>query len=305
MKRFMRLVIDATVDLGLAVIVAAVLVCGISSCAREASACDRCGHRGAACVFSKPKHVPLAAKQQVDKTVVVNTFIGVPVPTHYGSIAAQGNTVWGYGSDHRGLGAFAEAYGQPIDNAVLAGLAGKLIDRAGAAFNSVALGIREENADRGDVARILARGQADSQVISATRQESATASTRQTYRLEVTADAATGEYSVRRLGEGGDADLIEPRRPEGRADNAPPELQGVSGLARVLENRCNACHDQEQVRDLRGLADWSREEIDAVIDRLETDDETRHMPKGGEPLSRDDMQEFYAARKQATSRAAK
>lgn len=207
----------------------------------------------------------------------------------------QGSTIYGYPTGAQSFTSVADIYGN-VDLGALYDQAIRLASDANKYGSTATVGVNalidSAGARRAQVAEILAKGQATSQIALASAEiAKATAAANSVHieRQYTPAVEANAQASV--SGYGGDSAVSSTETTELRA-----------GLERIFRTRCVSCHGAEPKGglDLRSIDTLSEQDAESVLDRIVHPDPAKRMPLAadyspGTPLPMEEIKLIFAA----------
>lgn len=250
--------------------------------------------------YQKVYYQPVVQQQPVikqeNKTTVINNLIGIPVPVQYNQpIAQQGTTVYGYSS-------VAESYGN-IDLGLLYNQAARLTDQAqqlaGQAAADFQTLVQAEGANRAEVAKIIAQGQAAREALLAARGNSTQQITQRSFNFKVTQDS-TGELKIEKMEQQNNNtnpnfNLESGPQKSTQQSTQQSSSQAVKSISDILTNKCVSCHGNTQAAGgLNFLKPITDQQQASVLERIVTPDPEKRMPKDGR-LSTGEIKAFFEA----------
>lgn len=240
-------------------------------------------------VCNQPYCAPAVAQPVAEvkkETTIVNNLIGIPVPVAYTQpIAAQGTTVYGYSS-------VAESY-NGVDMGMLYNQAARLTDQAQqlagqAAIDFQAL-VQAEGANRAEVAKIIAQGQAAREALTAARGGQPMAPLIQrSFTFKVTQESS-GEMKVERV-------EATPSTHVPDFNLTGPQALKANGISDLIKIKCFSCHGTDKAEgNLNFAQPISDAQQASVLERITTSDANKRMPRNGGKLTVSEMQVFFEA----------
>lgn len=227
------------------------------------------------------KVVAPVVQQAQAQTTVVNNLVGIPVPVTYSQpLQAQGTTIYGYS-------AYAQNYNN-VDLSLLYNQAARLTDQAqqlsAQANQSFASMVQYETEKQAEIAKIIAQGQAARQALEAAAGQPLKVQN-QSFSFKITQDS-NGDFKVEQIKSDSDsepqANALDAKVQDFELTDSQKELE----VSNILKQSCVKCHSNS--KSLGGLnleqAITADQQL-SILDRIQTDDPSIRMPKGGKKLS--------------------
>ena len=221
-------------------------------------------------------------QQAQAQTTVINNLVGIPVPVTYSQpLQAQGTTIYGYS-------AYAQNYNN-VDLSLLYNQAARLTDQAqqlsAQANQSFSTMVQYETEKQAEIAKIIAQGQAARQALEAASSQPLKIESK-SFSFKITQDP-NGDFKVEQVKtvEGtpqASTNALDAKVSDFELTDSQKELQ----VSNILKQSCARCHSN--TKSLGGLnleqAISSDQQLD-ILNRIQTDDPSIRMPKGGKKLS--------------------
>ena len=225
------------------------------------------------------KVVAPVVQQAQAQTTVVNNLVGIPVPVTYSQpLQAQGTTIYGYS-------AYAQNYNN-VDLSLLYNQAARLTDQAqqlsAQANQSFASMVQYETEKQAEIAKIIAQGQAARQALEAAAGQPLKVQN-QSFSFKITQES-NGDFKVEQIKSDSEpqANALDAKVQDFELTDSQKELQ----VSNILKQSCVKCHSNS--KSLGGLnleQVITADQQLSIIDRIQTDDPSIRMPKGGKKLS--------------------
>lgn len=243
--------------------------------AADATACARCGLFGRKCRFAS-HHVAVVDSFAGYGAVGNTTFNFVNAFPPNLPIAAQGQSVYAYSLA-------AQAYS--VDPAAVLAQAARLTTNAQALSSDGLAGYsalaQAQLAGQVEVAKVLAQGQTATAALLAAKGADTPASPPATFSFRATVESG-GKLKVEPLD-----------GPSVSALSVPAE----ASFTGVLSTRCAACHTGATAKgglDLSAPGSLDLATLENILDRIESPDPAKRMPKSAPPLTRKDKAPLYS-----------